>query len=174
MSETLNEAMMAIICNYCLYIDTGLLHLSLFLKLICISSNYFFECLGYKILHAISDAFTSTRYFVGYIYLYVYVLGQCPDGADEDSILLQVYDRREMSTTVDELHKLVVDFLKETSKRIDEDMSVLHNEDEISAAVDSIFPRTGFLCWMNLSDVEKATQMLELSNIVPGIRAYNR
>ena len=79
-----------------------------------------------------------------------------------------------MSTTVDELYKLVVDFLKETSKRIDEDMSVLHNEDEISAAVDSIFPRTGFLCWMNLSDVEKATQMLELSNIVPGIRAYNR
>ena len=100
--------------------------------------------------------------------------GQCPDGADENSILLQVYDRREMSTAVDELHKLVVDFLKETSKRIDEDMSVSHSEDEISAAVDSIFPRTGFLCWMNLSDVEKATQMLELSNIVSGIRAYNR
>jgi hypothetical protein len=67
-----------------------------------------------------------------------------------------------------------VAFLKETSKRLDEDMSVSHNEDEIRTAIDSIFPRTGLLCWMELSDVEKVSQMQELSNIVPGIRAYNR
>ena len=90
------------------------------------------------------------------------------------SILLQVYDRREIATTVDKLQKLVVGFLKESSRRVDEDMSVPHNEDEICTAIESIFPRSGFLCWMDLSDVEKVSQLQELSNIVPGIRAYNR
>ncbi|KAI5078260.1 hypothetical protein GOP47_0005931 [Adiantum capillus-veneris] len=88
---------------------------------------------------------------------------------------IQVLDRREANLAADKLHDLVVDFIMETINRTDDEfkIDVLH-KDEINSSLDSFFPRAGFLYWINQSDVEKASQLQELSNIILGIGVYNR
>ena len=47
-------------------------------------------------------------------------------------------------------------------------------EREIAAALESVFPRVGLKTFIQLSYEEKATQLMELSRIILGIRLFNR
>jgi hypothetical protein len=47
-------------------------------------------------------------------------------------------------------------------------------EREIAAALESVFPRIGLKAFTGLSGEDKAAQLVELANIVLGIRLFNR
>ncbi|MCO5558493.1 hypothetical protein L7F22_012077 [Adiantum nelumboides] len=88
---------------------------------------------------------------------------------------IQVLDRREANLSADKLHDFVVEFIMETCNGMEDDFKfdLLHKE-EINSLLDSIFPRTGFLYWINQSDIEKVSQLQELSHIILGVGSYNR
>lgn len=45
---------------------------------------------------------------------------------------------------------------------------------ELDAALESVFPRKGFLYWMDLPEEEKVLQLEELAQVVMGIRVFNQ
>ncbi len=75
----------------------------------------------------------------------------------------------------------MVHYLKEYSKHMEEEpsFSVDNNtetvmEAELNAALESVFPRKGFLYWMDLANNEKVLQLEELAEVVVGIRIFNK
>nr|XP_024387853.1 cilia- and flagella-associated protein 206-like isoform X1 [Physcomitrium patens] len=45
---------------------------------------------------------------------------------------------------------------------------------ELEAALESVFPRKGFLYWMDLPKEEKMLQLQELAEVVTGVRVFNK
>ena len=69
------------------------------------------------------------------------------------------------------LYRKIFRFLLEFAPNSKTDKIV---EREIAAALESVFPRVGLKTFIQLSYEEKATQLMELSRIILGIRLFNR
>jgi len=69
------------------------------------------------------------------------------------------------------LYRKIFKFLLEFAPNSKTDKVV---EREIAAALESVFPRVGLKTLIQLSYEEKATQLMELSRIILGIRLFNR
>eukprot|EP01038_Epipyxis_sp_PR26KG_P007181 gene7181-9792_t len=77
-------------------------------------------------------------------------------------------DFEALTTLYRKIFKFLVDF-SPNSKASDRNI-----ENEIAAALESVFPRVGLKAFIMLSNEEKASQLLELSRIILGIRLFNR
>jgi hypothetical protein len=95
----------------------------------------------------------------------------------------QVVDIRKYYETAEVLRERVVHYLKEYSKHMEEEEEpsfCVDNkneavmEAELNAALESVFPRKGFLYWMDLANNEKVLQLEELAEVVVGIRIFNK
>lgn len=93
----------------------------------------------------------------------------------------QVVDIRKYYETAEVLRERVVHYLKEYSKHMEEEPSFSVDnktegvmEAELNAALESVFPRKGFLYWMDLANDEKVLQLEELAEVVVGIRIFNK
>lgn len=94
----------------------------------------------------------------------------------------QVVDIRKYYETAEVLRERVIHYLKEYSKHMEEEESSFSvdnkneavMEAELNAALESVFPRKGFLYWMDLANNEKVLQLEELAEVVVGIRIFNK
>ncbi|CAK9268702.1 unnamed protein product [Sphagnum jensenii] len=103
------------------------------------------------------------------------------DNIMELIVATKVVDIRKYYETAEVLRERVVHYLKEYSKHMEEEpgFSVDNKtegvmEAELNAALESVFPRKGFLYWMDLANNEKVLQLEELAEVVVGIRIFNK
>jgi len=90
-----------------------------------------------------------------------------------------VIDIRKYYETAEVLRERVIHYLILYNKFVDAHATVLDGaEDEMKAelevALESVFPRKGFLYWMDLSKEEKTVQLQELAEVVMGVRVFNK
>ncbi|KAL2641484.1 hypothetical protein R1flu_009071 [Riccia fluitans] len=86
-------------------------------------------------------------------------------------------DSRKLYEAVDYLYRLMVDYLMELSRQVDQDYTDSDPElleADIIAALESVLPKKSLLYWMDLQGEEKGTQMEELADVVIGIRVFNK
>lgn len=87
-------------------------------------------------------------------------------------------DVRKFYETAEVLRERVTHYLTLYNKKIDP-FSVSEDDEavmkaEIDAALESVFPRKGFLYFMDLPREEKVLQLQELAEVVTGIRVFNK
>lgn len=88
-------------------------------------------------------------------------------------------DIRKYYETTEVLRERVLHYLALYSKSVDsysftEDGAEEEMKAELDAALESVFPRKGFLYWMDLPAEEKVLQLEELAQVVMGIRVFNQ
>ena len=67
------------------------------------------------------------------------------------------------------LYSKFVDPFASTIEGAEEEMKA-----EIEVALESVFPRKGFLYWMDIAKEEKEVQLQELAEVVTGVRVFNK
>lgn len=88
-------------------------------------------------------------------------------------------DIRKYYETAEVLRERVLYYLSLYNKFVDSLATTTEGaEDEIKAelevALESVFPRKGFLYWMHLPKEEKEVQLQELAEVVTGVRVFNK
>ncbi|KAL3675057.1 hypothetical protein R1sor_025005 [Riccia sorocarpa] len=86
-------------------------------------------------------------------------------------------DNRKLYEAVEYLHGLIVNYLMELSRQIDQEYTTADPQllkADIIAALESVLPKKGLLYWMDLPQEEKITQLEELADVVIGIRVFNK
>ena len=77
-----------------------------------------------------------------------------------------------------QLYKKIFNFLLYKNKDITEKNQFVENqfkiEKEVAAALESVIPRAALGPFVTLNSSEKVTQLVELSNLVVGIRLFNQ
>ncbi|KAG0623341.1 hypothetical protein M758_3G166700 [Ceratodon purpureus] len=91
----------------------------------------------------------------------------------------KVIDIRKYYETAEVLRERVLYYLFLYNKFVDPlssttDGAVKEIKAELEVALESVFPRKGFLYWMDLPPGEKEVQLQELAEVVTGVRVFNK
>lgn len=91
----------------------------------------------------------------------------------------KVIDIRKYYETAEVLRERVLFYLFLDNKFVDPFASTAEGAEdemrqELEVALESVFPRKGFLYWMDLSNEEKENQLHELAEVVTGVRVFNK
>lgn len=92
---------------------------------------------------------------------------------------VKVIDIRKYYETAEVLRERVIHYLILYNKFVDSNATAIDGAEkemkaELEVALESVFPRKGFLYWMDLAKEEKMLQLQELAEVVMGVRVFNK